>query len=126
MGYDQDATAHHFELFSDGGSIEVQVKDPSDRKSRDAIRSHLPHIAAMFGRGDFDAPMLVHDSANVPGTRVMAARTSAIRYHYVHTPNGGRVDIVTSDATALDAIHAFLKFQIAEHQTGDAPVVRPR
>src|SRR6478672_9136351 len=69
MGFDQELTAHHFLLFTDGGAIDVSVKDPADIKDRNAIRSHLPHVAGMFGEGDFEAPMLVHDSKNVPGTR---------------------------------------------------------
>jgi hypothetical protein len=126
MGFDQHRTVHHFSLFADGGAIEVGVKDPADTKDRDAIRSHLPHIAMLFGRGDFNAPMLVHDSAKVPGAAVMAERKQAIRYQYVETPDGGRVNIVTTDADALAAVHAFLRFQIAEHKTGDPLTVRKR
>ena len=126
MGFDQERTAHHFFLLNNGGAIDVSVKEAGDTKNRDAIRSHLPHIATMFASGKFDAPMLVHDSANVPGTKVMAARKAVIRYQYVETANGGRVDVVTSDRDALDAVHAFLKFQIAEHKTGDPGTVRPR
>jgi hypothetical protein len=126
MGFDQERTAHHFLLFKDGGAIDVSVKDSGDTKNREAIRSHLPHIAMMFGRGNFDAPMLVHDSANIPGTKVMAARKDTIRYQYAETSNGGRVAIVTSDPEALAAVHAFLNYQIAEHKTGDPLTVRPR
>jgi hypothetical protein len=126
MGFDQEATAHHFLLFPDGGAIDVTVKDSSDARNRDAIRSHLPHIAMMFGEGNFEAPMLVHDSKNVPGTVVMTARKNVIRYQFVQTPNGGRVNIVTTDADALAAVHAFLKFQIADHKTGDPLTVRSR
>lgn len=126
MGFDQERTTHHFVLFTDGGAIDVAVKDRADARNRDAIRSHLPHLAAMFGSGDFDAPMLVHDARNVPGTVTMAARKAAIVYRYVETPNGGRVDIRTSDRDALEAVHAFLKYQIAEHKTGDPLTPRPR
>ena len=126
MGFDQDRTTHHFSLFTDGGAIDVSVKDPTDAKNRDAIRAHLPHIATMFGNGDFEAPMLVHDTSNVPGTSVMAAKKAAIRYRYVETPAGGRVDIHTADAEALAAVHAFLKFQIADHKTGDPLAIRRR
>ena len=126
MGFDQARTTHHFLLVTDGGTIDVRVNDPADAGNRDAIRAHLPHIAMMFGDGDFDAPMLVHDSTNVPGTKVMAERKRAIRYQYVETANGGRVDIVTSDPDALAAVHAFLTFQIAEHKTGDPTTVRTR
>ena len=124
MGFDQARTTHHFWLFNDGGAIDVSVNDAADTKSRDAIRSHLPHIAMMFGEGNFDAPMLVHDSKNVPGTKAMTELKSAIRYHYVETAKGGRVNIVTSDPAALTAVHQFLKFQIAEHGTGDPTTVR--
>ena len=126
MGFDQHRTTHHFYLFSDGGAIEVSVKDSSDATNRDAIRAHLPHIASMFGTGDFEAPMLVHDTRNVPGTAVMAARKATIRYRYLETPTGGRVDIQTADPEALAAVHAFLKFQITDHKTGDPLTIRPR
>ena len=126
MGFDQNRTTHHFLLFTDGGAVDVSVNDPADRRNRDAIRSHLPHIAMMFGEGNFDAPMLVHDSKSVPGTKLMTERKGVIRYQYVETPNGGRVNIVTADPDALAAVHAFLTFQIAEHKTGDPASVRRR
>ena len=126
MGFDQQATTHHFFLFTDGGAIDVAANDPADTTNRDAIRSHLPHIATMFGNGDFAAPMLVHDSTNVPGTATMTARRDRIRYRYMETPKGGRVNIVTTDPEALAAVHAFLTFQIADHKTGDSTIVRTR
>ena len=126
MGFDQDRTAHHFLLFEDGGAIEVAVKDDHDTTDRDAIRAHLPHIARMFGDGDFDAPMMVHDTKDVPGIAVLTARRTAITYRYAETPAGGRVDIVTTDPEALAALHEFLRYQIREHKTGDAVTVTPR
>ena len=119
MGFDQDKTTHHFLLFEDGGAIDVSVKDANDAKNRDAIRSHLPHIAMMFGEGDFNVPMLVHETKNVPGAADLARLKSRLTYSYVHTSAGGRVSIVTTDREALDALHKFLKYQIAEHRTGD-------
>jgi hypothetical protein len=126
MGFDQNRTTHHFYLYSDGGAIDVSVKDPDDASNRDAIRSHLPHIATMFGHGEFDAPMLVHDTRNVPGVAVMSTRNEQIVYRYTETSAGGRVDIRTSDVDALAAIHEFLRYQIGEHHTGDSVNVRSR
>jgi hypothetical protein len=126
MGFDQTRTAHHFSLFQDGGAIEVTVKDSADATNRDAIRSHLQHIAMMFASGNFDTPMLVHDSSNVPGTKVMATLKDRIRYTYAELPAGGRVNIETSDREAIDAVHQFLEFQIKEHKTGDSSVVQSR
>ena len=71
MGFDQSKTTHHFVLYEDGGVIEVSVKDAANTTDLNAIRGHLPHIAKMFGAGNFEAPMLVHDT-NVPGTADMA------------------------------------------------------
>src|SRR5437764_1477266 len=46
MGFDQDATSHHFKLTADGGIIEVLVNTASDDRNRNAVRSHLKEIAA--------------------------------------------------------------------------------
>jgi hypothetical protein len=62
----------------------------------------------------------------VPGTKVMTERAGVIRYQYVETANGGRVDITTSDPAAVAAVHAFLTFQIVEHKTGDPTTPRAR
>ena len=125
MGFDQDKTVHHFRLHPDGGAVDISVKDGADTVNRDAIRSHLPHIAQMFGEGNFDAPMLIHQT-EVPGTDRMAALKSRIRFVYVETRRGGRLDIFTTDVDALAAVHAFLRFQIADHRTGDTTAVTKR
>lgn len=125
MGFDQARTTHLFLLYEDGGAIEVRVNDAGDTTNRDAIRSHLPHITKMFGNGDFSTPMLVHDT-NVPGAKELAALKDRIRYAYVETPAGGRVDIVTTDHAALDAVHRFLRYQITDHKTGDSTQVGKR
>jgi len=126
MGFDQEKTAHHFYLYDDGGAIDIAVRDGADVADREAIRSHLPHITMMFGSGDFNAPMLVHDSSGVPGTAVLAQRREVIRYTYVETPGGGRVNIMTKDWQALAALHDFLRYQIAQHHTGDTGAVTRR
>lgn len=128
MGFDQQKTTHHFLLYEDGGAIDVSVKDKADKVNLDAIRAHLPHIARLFAEGNFEAPMLVHDRKDVPGTKDLARLKARVKYAYVETPAGGRVDIVTTDTDTLSAVHAFLKYQIEDHQTGDKVVAvkRPR
>jgi hypothetical protein len=122
MGFDQDKTTHHFLLFHDGGAIDVSVKDAADKVNLDAIRAHLPQIATKFGQGDFGAPAEVH-ATEVPGTKDLAALKAKVAWKYVETAKGGRVDIVTTDPAALSAVHAFLKYQIEDHKTGDAVTV---
>ena len=118
MGFDQDKTTHHFTLTADGGAIAVSVNDAADTASRDRIRMHLTHIADAFGRGEFDKPVATH-AEEPPGVETMRRLKARIRYRVEETPLGGRVRIVTSDADALGAIHAFLRYQITEHKTGD-------
>ncbi|MEZ5320160.1 MAG: hypothetical protein R2752_22350 [Vicinamibacterales bacterium] len=125
MGFDQDKTTHHFRLYEDGGAIEVTVKEAADETNLAAIRSHLPHIAMLFGQGQFDLPHFIH-ATDVPGTADMTRLREKIRYRYVEAPQGGRVDIVTTDPDALRAVHAFLAFQISDHKTGDATTVGRR
>jgi hypothetical protein len=121
MGFAHDKTTHHFRLYADGGAIEAEATNTQtqDSASRDAIRSHFEHIAAMFSAGDFSAPMLIH-AQNPPGTEEMKRLRNAIQYKMEATGQGGRIRITTKDAEALRAIHTFLRFQIADHQTGDS------
>lgn len=126
MGFDLKKTAHHFLLFTDGGAIDISIKDSKDQANLQSIRGHLPHITQMFGQGDFSAPMLVHDRQDVPGTSTMTALKDRLRYQYVETAKGGRVDIFASDPAALAALHDFLRFQITDHRTGDPLTARRR
>jgi len=122
MGFDHTKTTHHFNLRSDGGSIEVADNSLQDTESRDQIRMHLGHIAKMFAAGNFKAPMLIHDQVP-PGVPVMEKLKSDIQYNFEETENGARIRISTNNSQALEAIHDFLRFQIKEHKTGDSLAV---
>lgn len=126
MGFDLNKTVHHFTLYEDGGSIEVSVKDKTDKTNLEAIRQHLGHIALMFSQGVFEAPMMVHEGKTVPGIAHLAHMGDKVKYAYADTPTGGGVNIVTADKDALSALHAFLKFQIEDHKTGDKTAVMKR
>lgn len=119
MGFSHAKTTHHFRMFADGGEIEVQAKDSKDSASRDQIRTHLAHIASMFAAGDFNAPMLIHDRVP-PGVPAMRRLKIEITYQFSQLDQGGAVRITTHNAEALKAIHEFLTFQFADHQTGDS------
>jgi len=123
MGFDQERTVHHFLLYEDGGAIEVSVKEASDHANLHAVRQHLPEIAGLFKAGDFGKPALTH-AQQVPGTAAMTRLKDLIDYRYEDTAAGGRVRIVTRDVDALAAVHAFLRFQIEDHRTGDSGAVQ--
>ncbi|HXH67510.1 MAG TPA: hypothetical protein VNI81_09930 [Candidatus Limnocylindrales bacterium] len=122
MGFSHEKTAHHFLLYPNGGEINVSVNDPSDKASIEQIRMHLGHIAKMFAAGDFKAPMLIHDT-NPPGVPAMIRLKGSIKYDYFEAEHGARIRLSTKSGQAVDAIHAFLLFQIIDHQTGDKPSI---
>ncbi len=114
MGVDQTTSTHEFQELPDGGRI-VLVRDSTDSAGVATIRMHLGHIAKAFAAGNFNIPMLVHDTA-VPGTAVMSRKHEAIRYRFSELPGGGQVQITTLDPEALAAVHAFLAFQRSDHR----------
>jgi hypothetical protein len=63
--------------------------------------------------------MLIH-AQTPPGAPVMKRLKAAIQYQFENTERGGRVRIATRNAAARAAIHEFLRFQIADHRTGDS------
>ena len=123
MGFDQDKITHHFLLRKDGGAIQVTANSADDKTSREEIQMHLHHIAHAFKSGDFNIPMFVHDQTP-PGVDTMKKLKNQIKYKYELAENGGRVVISSANTDAVAAIHEFLKFQITEHQTGDALEVK--
>ena len=118
MGFDQDKTAHHFFLRKDGGVITVRAKNPKDALSISQIQHHLALQAGNFSRGDFGAPEQTHSQVP-PGVPTMQKMKDEIRYQFRKSRQGGKLRISSSNPTAIEAIHRFLKFQIQEHQTGD-------
>jgi hypothetical protein len=118
MGFSHEKTAHHFRIYADGGAIEAEANDAQDTVSREVIRAHFGHIATMFAAGDFSAPMLIHVE-NPPGTEEMKRLSNTIQYNVENTERGARIRITTKNSEALQAVHKFLRFQIADHQTGD-------
>jgi hypothetical protein len=123
MGFDQDATTHHFMLSPAGGFIEITVKNEKDEAVIAAVRSHLRSIAADFARGAFDKPFQTHGEMP-PGVPEMQVDKASIAYRYEDLPQGGAVRIMTTNARAQEAVHAFLRYQIKEHQTGDPMEVK--
>jgi hypothetical protein len=122
MGFSQSATTHHFLLTEDGGIIQVTANDATDKDSIAEVQQHFEHIQMAFANGDFSIPHFVHDQT-VPGVKVMKLQKAKIRYTAEKMENGARLRMETKSPEALKAIHDFLRFQIADHRTGDPGTV---
>src|SRR5256885_3082347 len=81
MGFEQDATTHHFRLRQDGGTIEVEAVAAGDTAVRDAVRKHLREIAQSFADGDFAKPFATHGEVP-PGASEMARLKTSIAYRF--------------------------------------------
>ena len=126
MGFSHELTTHHFRLYPSGGAIEVLANDPKDSNSRDQIRMHLSHVVRLFSAGDFNVPMFIHDKMP-PGSQTMTRLKDQIHYRLAVTAAGGRIRITSRNPEAIEAIHEFLRFQIADHKTDDsAEVMTPK
>ena len=119
MGFSQEATKHTFRLHADGGAIEVRAVNAADAASIAQIRTHLAEIAKAFPKGDFAKPEYIH-GRKPDGVDVMTELLPSIAWRYEELDGGARVRIQSKDARAVEAIHAFLRFQIADHETGDS------
>jgi hypothetical protein len=114
MGVDQYASAHQFDITSDGGRIELQ-RSTFDSLDVAQIRAHMKLIQHAFEAGDFSTPAFVH-MRDMPGTEVMSRKKDLIRYVYADLPRGAEVRIVSADADARAAIAKFLEAQRSEHR----------
>jgi hypothetical protein len=123
MGFEHAKTTHHFILRPYGGDIDVSADAAADTSSRDRIRHHLSMIQKKFSAGDFTDPMFIHGRVP-PGVTEMKA--GHVRYEYETTPQGARLKISSSDEKTVAAIHEFLKFQIADHQTNDPTTIQKK
>src|SRR5262249_60623705 len=113
----------HFTLTRDGGRISAAALSADDFQTRAAIRGHMGHIAAAFRAGNFEMPMFIHGRIP-PGVKTMKRLRHRIAFVSEYTERGAQVVIRTTDPDALAAIHAFLRFQISDHRTGDATSVQ--
>jgi hypothetical protein len=69
-----------------------------------------------------EIPMFVYDQTP-PGVPEMRRLAKQIRYQFHETDQGGEVEIISTSAEAIRAIHDFLVFQIREHKTGDPSTI---
>ena len=118
MGFDQSLASHHFKLLADGGSIDIQVNKTGDDATRQKVAAHLEVIRAQFTAGNFGTPEATH--AEMPeGASEMARLRDAIAYAVEPSARGGALRITARTGEAVEAVHAFLRYQIREHRTGD-------
>lgn len=119
FGMSHTTSTHSFRLFADGGAIELRASEEAGEATVESIRGHLRKIAPQFQQGDFSTPAFVHGYPPDGVARLEQLR-GAITYRYQRLDRGGRIRITTTNADALAAVHAFLRFQVTEHRTANS------
>lgn len=121
FGFSHETSVHHFHLRRNGGAIDLTSNERGEQ-AVDAIRAHLRDVLADFKSGEFKNPRFVHDKTP-DGIDVMQQEKKSISYRFEQLKDGGRIVIETKNPRALKAVHDFMRFQIAEHRTGDPTTV---
>ena len=122
MGFDQTRASHHFRLLPAGGTIEIHTNSTDDEATRRQVVAHLEAIAEQFKRGDLTIPRETHGTLP-DGVQGMMQFKDEITYTFEPFASGGRLVIRTVNPRALSAVHAFLRYQIREHRTGDPSTI---
>ncbi|HEY7572380.1 MAG TPA: plastocyanin/azurin family copper-binding protein [Nitrososphaeraceae archaeon] len=116
MGFDQNNIRHHFIPTANGGNIVITSLNTNDTKTINQIKEHIKDIQNDFSKGNFTKPFFIH-AQDVPGTKIMAEKKDLINYSINELSNGSVLILKTMDKEALNAMHQFLTFQNAQHES---------
>ena len=121
MPFDLEQTTHVFSKTGDGGIQQVIVKDPSNTRQIDLIRTHLLEISRQFSQGDFSNPEMIHGK-NMPGlAELRKAETGQIKIEYTELPEGAQIEYSTDSPSLIQAIHQWFDAQLSDHSRHSMP-----
>ena len=119
LGVEIDKVAQHYYLVKAGGVIELTAKDPNDTATVKAIQKYLDMQKDLFEKGKNESENEVH--GKVPdGVLVLKKMRNDITFYTNKQDDGAVLRMFTTNAQAKEAVYEFIKFQIGEHNTGDA------
>lgn len=119
LGTDVDKVAQHYYLVKNGGVIELSAKDPNDTATVKAIQKYLDMQKDLFEKGKNESETEVH--GKMPdGAPAMKKLRNDITFYSSKTDEGGVLRMFTVSDQAKQAVYEYIKWEIGEHQTGDA------
>lgn len=122
VGVSLDKLVLHYYLVKNGGVVELAAKDPQDTNTIAAIQKYLQNQKELWEKGKDLAVTEVH--TKFPESAVtMRKLRNEITFYMAKTDNGGVLRMFSINDQARNAIQDFLKFEIAEHKTGDSPTI---
>ncbi len=122
LGTDVDKLSQHYYLVKNGGVIELTAKDPQDQAVIKAIQKYLDSQKDLFEKGKNESETEVHGKAP-DGLLGIKRFRNEITFFSTGTDNGAVLRMFTVNEQAKQAVYEFMKFEIAEHKTGDVLTV---
>ncbi len=120
VGVIPDSIVLHYYLVKNGGVIEITTKQPDDTATANAIMKYLESQKDLFDKGKNDSDNDVHGQMPA-GLLTMKKLKNDITFNAVRQDNGGVLRIFSVNEQARQAIHDYMKYEIAAHATGDSP-----
>ena len=92
----------------------VVVKESSDTRNRDLIRSHLQTEAEKFRQGDYNDPAKIH-GMDMPGVKELEQVAASIKVVFAESPGSTRVTYTSTEPGLISAIHSWFDRQASDH-----------
>ena len=119
LGVPVDRITLHFYLVKAGGVTEITAKDPQDAAAVAAIQKYLQNQKELWEKGK-DPVVEVH-SKPPESVATLRKMRNEITFYVAKTDTGGVLRMFSINDQARTAIQDFMRFEIAEHKTGDSP-----
>jgi hypothetical protein len=114
MPFDLNRTTHTFVTAPSDGVENVVVNGPADTRNEALIRSHLSKEAALFRKGDYSDPTMVH-RVDMPGVKELAAGAARVAVDFAEVTGGAQITYSSADPALVLAIHAWFDQRVADH-----------
>jgi hypothetical protein len=122
LGVSLDKVVVHYYLVKNGGVIELAAKDANDNATISALQKYLQNQKELWEKGKETAVTEVH-SKPPECAGVMRKLRNDITFYVAKTDAGAVLRMFSINEQARNAIQDYLKFEIAEHKTGDSPTI---
>jgi hypothetical protein len=121
MPFSHSATLHVFAKTSEGGTLRLIVRDPTDTRQIQLVRAHLQDVRGRFEKGDYSGPSHIHGD-NMPGlAELKAAKPGQIAISYQDVADGAELEYRTSDPKLISALQAWIDAQLSDHGKDATP-----
>jgi hypothetical protein len=119
LGVSLDKIKLHYYIVKNGGVVDISAKDPNDSSTIAAIQKYLQNQKDLWEKGKESAVTAVHERPPESAATMRRLRNE-ITFYMAKTDTGGDLRMFSINDQARLAIQDYMRFEIAEHRTGDS------